>query len=168
MIVTTFSECRTYRYTLRRTFGNLFKIHLDRYVNFICLNPSTADEHKDDNTIRKCMKFASSWGYDAMIVTNLFAYRSTDPEAMKKVAEPIGPENDRYIEATAQNASMVVAAWSQHGSHLGRSTAVRKLLGDLPIHYLRMGNKEPWHPLYLPDSTQPIEWSNNAETIRES
>lgn len=155
-----FSECRQYRYTLWRTWLDpLFAQHTIRYVNFICLNPSTADEVQDDNTIRKCIKYAKSWGYDGLCVTNLFAYRSTDRKAMQKHPEPIGPENDYYIEQVAKNAALVVAAWSQDGGHLGRSEYVRtRLLTGTPLNYLRMGAREPWHPLYLPDLLTPKEW----------
>ena len=151
-----FSSCRKYRYTLWRWWGDMFN-ESSNYVNFICLNPSTADETKDDNTIRKCIKFAKSWGYSGMCVTNLFAWRSTDRKAMMKVDEPIGPDNDYYIWNVAANAKLIVAAWSQDGNHRGRSKAVRENL-SLPLHYLRMGKSEPWHPLYLPDISKPILW----------
>lgn len=163
MSVANFSHCRTYRYTLWRNWASgLFTCagKPRSYVNFICLNPSTADELTDDQTIRKCVKFAKSWGFGAMCVTNLFAYRSTDPDAMKKVAEPIGPDNDYYLSNIATNADLVIAAWSQHGSHLNRADIVRKSL-CVPMSFLRMGKgkrPQPWHPLYLPDATTPTKW----------
>lgn len=157
MIVAEFSQCRQYRYTLWRSVSDRVQLS---YVNFICLNPSTADETKDDNTIRKCKKFAKTWGFDAMCVTNLFAWRDTSPNQMKLQPEPIGPENDFWLTRIARDADLVVAAWSQHGGFLGRSKDVLTLLPDRP-KILRMGtgkNPEPWHPLYLPDSTEPMEW----------
>jgi hypothetical protein len=155
-----FSPCRLYRYTLWRSWNGISAGEaMDNYVNFICLNPSTADETKDDNTIRKCVRLAKLWGFDAMCVTNLFGYRSTDPEAMKKVQDPVGPENNLFIEQMATNAKVVVAAWSRHGSHQARSAAVKLLLRGTPLYCLRMGKTgEPWHPLYLPDNSQPIFW----------
>lgn len=153
-----FSGCRKYRYTLWRWWGDMFS-EGDNYVNFICLNPSTADETKDDNTIRKCIKFAKSWGYAGMCVTNLFAWRSTDRKAMMKVDEPIGPDNDYYLWNVAANAKLIVAAWSQDGKHLGRPQDVLKVIPSDRLHYLRMGKSEPWHPLYLPDISKPILWS---------
>lgn len=148
-----FSHCRRYRYTLHRHWGNG-----SRVVNFIGLNPSTADETLDDPTIKKCMKFARSWGYDGIVMTNIFAWRDTSPDEMKKAVEPIGEANDKYLLTVATDASLVIAAWSQHGSFNNRSTDVRKVLRDIPLHILKMGASEPWHPLYLKDSTQPIEW----------
>jgi hypothetical protein len=159
MILTTFSECRTYRYGLLRMFDDLFTKRRSKYVNFIMLNPSTADEEKNDPTVVKCIKFAKAWDFDALYVTNLFAYRSTDKRALKKVTDPIGPENDRYLKEVALNASLVVCAWSEWGSLFARSSAVKLLLRGTPFHYLRMGKTgEPYHPLYLPDSTKPEFW----------
>lgn len=157
-----FSPCQQYRYTLWRRWGT------GGYVNFICLNPSTADDQKDDNTIRKCVKFAKSWGYDAMCVTNLFAYRSTDRSVLKHVTDPIGPDNDQTLIDIAAGARLIVAAWSQDGHLFGRSMWIRSMI-HRPIHYLRMGtgkHPEPWHPLYLPDISRPIEWGSEVKNLR--
>ena len=156
--IATFSPCRKYRYTLWRTWPRMLG-HLPGYVNFICLNPSTADETTDDNTIRKCVKFAKAWGYGAMCVTNLFAWRSTNRQVLKTLFDPIGPENDWHLVNIANNADLVVAAWSQDGGLFARSAYVRSMV-EKPIHILRMGKSEPWHPLYLPDITRPTLWTN--------
>lgn len=129
-----------------------------RYVNFICLNPSTADESTDDPTVRKCAKFAWGWGYNAVCITNLCAYRATDFSKAKKALDPVGYGNDRHILNIARDASLIVCAWSRHGSYLCRSTRVRRLLDGFDLYYLRLTAEEPWHPLYLPDDTTPTLW----------
>lgn len=65
---------------------------------FIGLNPSTADEEMDDPTIRKCINFAKGWGYGEIIMVNLFAFRSTDPSLLIRDENPVGPDNDSYIQ----------------------------------------------------------------------
>ena len=152
-----FSADRRYRYELWRVWGDE-----RNFVNFICLNPSTADEQTDDQTIRKCIKFAKSWGYEALCVTNLFAWRSTDRRVLRTEIDPIGRENDFVIERIAAEAAIVIAAWSQDGNLHDRSLWVRRLI-KRPIHILKMGKKEPQHPLYLPDATQPVEWNELPE-----
>ena len=47
-------------------------------IVWIMLNPSTADGNQDDNTIRRVTRFSQDWGYQALQVLNLFAYRATD------------------------------------------------------------------------------------------
>jgi len=149
---TTFSPCRTYRYTLWRRWaeGN-------GYAMFVCLNPSTADETEDDPTLRRCMGYASAWGLAAVCMTNLFAYRATKPKDMKSAADPIGPDNDRYLRAIAKDAGVVIAAWGTHGAYRGRAHDARTLLHNL--HYLRLTkNGHPAHPLYLPAALTPTLW----------
>lgn len=147
------SRDRVYRYELWRRWraGG-------RYVNFVLLNPSTADEMNDDPTVRKCIKFAKTWGFDALCITNLFAYRATSPRAMMKAVDPIGYGNNRHIIAVAQGASLVVCAWGRDGSFMGRGSVVRRMLARFDLHYLRLTREQPWHPLYLPDKTQPSRW----------
>jgi len=57
-----FSPCREYRYSLWRKWGGLFAPDYKGYVMFIGLNPSTADENRDDPTIRRCIAFTKAWG----------------------------------------------------------------------------------------------------------
>lgn len=89
---TIFSPCREYRYTLYREWAPG-----DKVVMFIGLNPSTADEVNNDPTVRRCINYAKQWGYTGMYMTNIFAYRATDPNVMKAHPEPVGAENDHYL-----------------------------------------------------------------------
>jgi hypothetical protein len=147
-----FSPCRLYRYDLWRIWGDK-----DNFVQFICLNPSTADETKNDPTIRRCIDFAQTWGFDALCMTNLFAYRATKPKEMMKYEFPIGEENNKWLTETAAKAKLIIAAWSQYGTHLNRAVEVRKLIGR-EMFYLKISEKtnQPYHPLYLPKNSKPI------------
>lgn len=149
----TFSACRTYRYALWRRWGR------GDYVMFIGLNPSTADETNDDPTIRRCIGFARAWGYGALCMANLFAFRATQPADMKRAADPVGAENDHVLRQLADQAGVVVAAWGAHGTYKGRDQSVRLLVPDL--HYLRLTKDgHPGHPLYLPADLKPQRWSD--------
>ena len=125
---------------------------------FIGLNPSTADETKSDPTVTRCMNYARQWGYDGLIMTNLFAYRSTDPKALKAVDDPVGPENDRYLIMSAIKASLVAAAWGNHGGYLGRDGRVGSKLLQYrsKLHVLKRTKLGyPSHPLYLKSDLKP-------------
>ena len=150
------SPCRTYRYDLWRTWlgGN-------GYAMFVGLNPSTADETQDDPTIRRCVAFAKAWGYAGLCMTNLFAYRATDPRDMMRASDPVGPLNDEILCGRAEGAGVVVAAWGVHGTFGGRHGVVRAALPEL--HYLRLTKAgHPGHPLYLPKTLAPVAWGSNA------
>ena len=145
------SLCRTYRYELWRRWGD------GPFCMFIGLNPSTADETADDPTIRRCVGFAKAWGFSALCMTNLFAFRATEPQDMKKALDPIGPDNDRTVEALAEQAGVVVAAWGADGVFLKRDVYAKLFVDRL--HYLRLTKHgHPGHPLYLPGDLTPQAW----------
>lgn len=157
-----FSECRRYRYTLWRSwevfdFDDTANAHSNDYLMVVGLNPSTADEQKNDPTIRRCIDFAQRWGFGGLCMTNLFAYRATMPRVMKEVQHPVGPSNDYFLKEIAAGAGMVLAAWGNHGSHLDRWKDVVAMIGrDKDIHTLRMTKSgHPEHPLYIPGETLP-------------
>ena len=147
---TIFSPCRTYRYALWREWIGGYG-----YAMFVGLNPSTADETQDDPTIRRCIAFAKAWGYSGLCMTNLFAFRATDPKDMKASADPTGPENDAHLLALADGAGVIVAAWGANGIHKGRDANVRNLLPAL--HCLALTKDgHPGHPLYLRKTLTPV------------
>lgn len=151
MTPAVFSKDRVYRYTLWRQWNELI-LDPPKFCMFICLNPSTADETKDDPTMRKCKGFAYRWGMDGMIVTNIFAFRSTDPKKMLAHPNPVGPENDYHIIASAIDAEFVIAAWGNHGVHRRRYVEVCDILQTFkcPVYCLGVtGKAQPKHPLYL-------------------
>lgn len=150
---TVLSPCRAYRYSLWREFDRLE----NGYVMFIGLNPSTADEVNDDPTIRRCIAYAKSWGFGALCMTNLFAFRATKPADMVAAADPVGPDNDGHLVHLARNASIVVAAWGTNGTHRGRDAAVRSLVPTLHcLKKTRAGH--PGHPLYLSADLAPMPY----------
>jgi len=149
-----FSRCRRWRYLLWRRWDAARPT-----ANFLMLNPSTADERQLDPSCTRARVFAERWGYGALIVTNIFGWRATDPEEMKAVRDPVGRGNDRAILMAARESGIVVCAWGNHGAHRGRSTHVRDLLAKAGIQprVLRMNaGGEPAHPLYLPGSLLPV------------
>jgi hypothetical protein len=154
-----FSEDRTYRYTLWRQWG----CTLNNYVQFIGLNPSTADETKNDPTVRRCINYAKAWGYGGMCMTNLFAFRATDPADMKVAVNPVGPLNDSLLLAVSGGTNLVMACWGTHGAFQGREQAVLRLLAHRPLHCLKItANGHPSHPLYLKKDLAPVHFVHKA------
>jgi hypothetical protein len=165
---TIFSRDRIYRYTLWREWDLLLN---PSYLMVIGLNPSTADETEDDPTIRRCVDFAKRFGYGALCMTNLFAFRSTDPKGLKATRDPIGPENDAWLcrMAFANDCGMVIAAWgssvkthlAKHSNRIAVSQRDKNvfapgLLNLKTVHCLGFNaDGSPKHPLYLPANTQP-------------
>ena len=151
-----FSACRRWRYLLWRRWAD------GAVANFLMLNPSTADEVKLDPSCTRARLYAEQWGFGALVVTNLFGWRATDPDAMKAAREPVGRGNDAAILAAARSADLVVCAWGNHGLHRGRSAQVLARLrqAGVRLHALRLNAcGEPAHPLYLPGALRPVPFT---------
>ncbi|MSQ54809.1 MAG: DUF1643 domain-containing protein [Betaproteobacteria bacterium] len=151
-----FSNCRRWRYLLWRRWEAA-----QPAANFLMLNPSTADEFRLDPTCARARDYAERWGYGALVVTNVFGWRATDPAEMKAARDPVGPGNDRAIVAAARECAIVVCAWGNHGAHEERSARVLQLLrgAGVALHVLRLNaGGEPSHPLYLPGKLKPRKW----------
>lgn len=156
-----FSPDRVYRYLLIRQWDYFSKTK--GLVAFVGLNPSTATETEDDPTVRRCVNFARDWGYGGMAMLNVFAFRATDPRVMKRHPEPVGPDNDEWIQkwTAPEVADLVVACWGVHGDHLLRGRQVAYALkadrSRLRVFGLTK-DSHPKHPLYLAATSTAKEW----------
>lgn len=159
------SPCGAYRYRLTREWGD------GPHATFIMLNPSTATADIDDPTIRKCMGFARRWNLTGIDVVNLFAYRATDPKAMLKATDPVGPDNYEQTARAIRHASKVICAWGARGSFLDQDeTVMGWMLADVRCMArpmcLRLTSKgAPEHPLYVPYEVEPVEYPGRGRRV---
>lgn len=152
-----FSDCEKFRYALTRVWDETAP-----RVLFVMLNPSTADETQNDPTVERCEQRSRRLGYGAFRVTNIFAYRATDPRNMRAAPDPVGPENDTVLAEGAAWADHIVASWGVHGEHQDRGPKVAYILVQTGVPLFHLGLSKaghPRHPLYLPYAQQPVSWS---------
>ena len=155
-----FSPCRRFRYSWKARWES------GKLLNFLLLNPSTADEFKSDPTVSRCIEHAKRMDMPGVVVTNIFAFRATDPielrRAIARSEDVVGEENDRYILRMARNAAKVIVGYGNNGEISNRGKAVVDMLSEdgIPLFFLgsltQKGN--PRHPLYLKYTTSPILW----------
>lgn len=133
-------------------------------INWIMLNPSTADEVFDDPTIRKCVGFSKRWGFSEIVVTNLFSFRATHPEDLREMAKydyarAVGVNDGPLIEH-AGRADMVVAAWGTHGNLYGRADDVmRRVLPNTDMYCIGLTKERfPLHPCMAGYTERPLEF----------
>ncbi len=124
-------------------------------IAFILLNPSTADEHRNDPTIRRCIGFARAWNFGSIEVVNLFAYRATDYRELFKASEPVGAENNRFLIQAVERSSTIVLGWGTKGMFISRDRQVMSLLTGRNNLYCLGFTKDglPRHPLYIKSNT---------------
>jgi hypothetical protein len=170
-----------YRYRLWRVWGDP-----TMRCCFLMLNPSTATgvraDGKPDNdaTIRRCIGFAKAWGYGALDVVNLFAWRSTDPKVLARqpvVTMPrgaagevprasidyVGRENDAHIREAVEGAELVVFACGAVPDALRpRFQAVLDLVASIAWTKLRVFGFTsmgfPKHPVRLANDSKLYPW----------
>lgn len=144
-----------YRYELCRTWDTGLPP-----LWFIMLNPSTADALADDPTIRRCVAFAKREHAGGIVVVNLFALRATNPAALHRHADPVGPDADRFYPAHAD--ARVVVAWGAHEFARERAARAADLLAERNIQPHCLGTTTagaPRHPLYLAADTPLAPWT---------
>ncbi len=146
-----YSGCRRYRYALWRRWSD------GPQLLFVMLNPSTASETANDPTIRRCIGFARDWGFGALAVGNLFAWRTPSPARLRSARGPVGGDNDAWLARLQAASTLTVAGWGNHGSLHGRDRIVRDLLDDPHVLGLTAA-AAPRHPLYVRADTQPLPW----------
>jgi hypothetical protein len=149
--------------------ARLFRFHLWRTwdpalkrVLFVMLNPSKADESKNDPTITKCLGFAKAIGFGRIDVANMYPHRATDPDDCAKLIKTCGEEwrrvNDLYIIALADRADRVIVAWGGEADRAwcrGRDGEVMALLDGRYLECLgRTKSGQPRHPLMLAYKTK--------------
>ena len=128
-----YSSCSKYRYSLTRIWNPD-----GRRAVFVMLNPSTATEVQNDPTVERCERRARTLGFGSFTVTNIFAWRDTDPRQMRAAFDPVGPENDKAIVEACAAADQIIAAWGAHGDHRDRGNQVVALLRSTgrQVHHL--------------------------------
>jgi hypothetical protein len=147
-----------YRYQLTRQWAESKN---SSRLTVVMLNPSVADITHDDPTIRRCIGFAKAAGAGGLLVVNLFALRSTDPDALAKSDDPVGPVNDAYILAAARASDRTVAAWGAHPFASLRAGVVCEMLlkADVLLEcWGKTRDGHPRHPLYVQSSARLQPW----------
>lgn len=163
-------EDRSYRKVLWRGWHprvkDLTGTPIKKYVLFVGLNPSIADDVTDDMTIKKCVGFAKQWGYQGIYMLNLYSYIATVPQNLLDVIDPIGnPANDHLIGYYAERCGRVVACWGDLPARLSREIglsnrvlAVRGLLGHNVVCLGHTQSGAPRHPSRIAYDTKLVPY----------
>lgn len=151
-----FSPCEKYRYKLWRIWDKKKEA-----IMFLMLNPSTASHTMDDPTVAKCTRYAIAWGYGAIYVGNLFAFRTPFPVRLFQqehpVSDPEDPEaNDVSIQDMVYEATTAIGAWGTGGTYQQRGDKVREKYKDQLYCLAHTQKGEPNHPLYLKKDLKPF------------
>lgn len=168
------SECLGYRWALRRFWtapGS--PENPPRILPWIMLNPSTADGSTDDQTLHRIIGFSWRWGFDGLLVVNLWPFRSPKPSVLQEwlrwserqdwSARDAIWANQNHIADLLRPFDAAMAAWGAPGGKLGFATTLAAeslfdVINDPDAKTPRMaalkvfclgetGSGEPTHPM---------------------
>ncbi len=134
-----FSDDRKYRYYLIRVWDERKPV-----VMVIGLNPSTANENSNDNTISNLINVLTTLGWGGFYMTNLFGYISSNPDDLRTCPDPVGL-NDEWLRDISKECSQVVFAWGNFKQAEYRAKIVKKMFPDA-LCFGKNKNGSPWHP----------------------
>lgn len=108
-----FSADRGHRFTLWR----IWSPPPGKLLGFVMLNPSTANETKDDPTTTRNMARARLLGYAGIVQANVYSFRTKYPGILRTLGYPGGPnvyENRQAILGVSALCDDIVCAWGTH------------------------------------------------------
>lgn len=158
------SPCTDYRYRLDREVQERGLVFA-----FFGVNGSTAGPIEEDQTTKKWRGFTLRNGGRRYIAANPFAYRSTDVRRLAEVADPVGPENARYLREIIDEADVLVPCWGSRDKiperlrhHLDALRAQIFASGKPVKTFGFTSSGDPKHPLMLGYDTPLIDWRSAA------
>jgi hypothetical protein len=137
---------------------------LPEMAAWVLLNPATGDtDGKPRPILTGCRHRSERWGYNGLIILNLFAYRDRDPNALKVLGEirAVGPANDVVLSRITGRCGRTIAAWGDGGAGWKRSETVRRILYR-PVCLPKTGRAlslkgQPFYPKGIPLVAEPVE-----------
>ena len=147
-----FSEDGLFRYALWRVWSPNKPMLLS-----ISLNPSKAGAIKSDPTVTRDIVRANNAGYGGLFKGNLYAYVSTDPQALLGDGDFVGTETDYYLREMIRMSTRHLCGWGSFKPVAKRAPIV---LAMIPEPYCLGVNADgqPKHPLYIGYKTQMIRY----------
>jgi len=121
------------------------------------LNPSDANEFKNDPTITRGVVRADRNGFGGFIMTNMHGLVSIDPNALLNNPDAIGELNDYYIKQMVKLTERQLCGWGSFKPVVHRAKIVYSMLSN-PVCLGMNIDGNPKHPLYVSYETQMVKY----------
>ena len=127
---------------------------------FIGLNPSTANELRDDPTVRRLCGYAQAWGYGGLYACNLFSFITPYPkDLLTETRNHIA--NTPAIQMALQLSVLTVCGWGDGIKAVEQGYSRARVVYELtnsPMCFGSTSSGNPKHPLYLPKDVELKEY----------
>lgn len=148
-----FSDDRLYRFALWRVWSTTKPL-----LMMIGLNPSYANEFKNDPTITRGIVRADRNGFGGFLMANLYAYVSTDPKALLNNRYSVGELTDYYIKQMVILSDRQLCGWGSFKPVSQRAPDVLLMLKE-PYCLGINADGQPKHPLYVGYDVPMVRYS---------
>lgn len=151
----TFSPCRQWRYSVFRSWDHTLPV-----LSVVGLSPGSIGKEQNEQSMRRCINFAKSWGFGTCWMLNLFALTG-DWKALRSVFDPVGPDNDSHIESAFRRSDKILVAWGT-GNHpliperVGIVRAIAERCGKPTLCLGKTKSGNPKHPLQAIGDLEPV------------
>jgi hypothetical protein len=152
-----FSEDRKYRYALWRVWNNTKPLLLQ-----IGLNPSMANEFINDPTITRGIVRADRTGFGGFLMANLYAYVSTNPQALLGDGNFVGELTDFYLKQMIEMSDRQLCGWGSFKPVANRAPIVLAMIKE-PYCLGVNADGQPKHPLYVGYSRAMRKYNGKRE-----
>lgn len=136
-----FSDDKTERFVLTRIWGKELP-----FAMCVGLNPSTANESKNDNTISLLINVLSALGFGGLRMVNVFSKVTSKPDELKVISYGSAVLNKMWITATAYGCQEIIFCWGNF-----KEVTQDHILDMIELFpdakcFGRNKNGSPWHP----------------------
>ncbi len=122
-------------------------------ILFIMLNPSIANEHIDDPTIKRLISFTREFKHGGFFVANLFTYITPYSKTLD-TSIGLTKLNLKTIKNLVNKVDEVIYAW---GNSIKEPQELKNLVKN-PKCFGKNLNGTPKHPLYLSSNSKLIKF----------
>lgn len=151
-----FSDDRKYRYALWRIWSNNRPL-----LMLIGLNPSKANEFINDPTITRGIVRADKNRFGGLLMGNLYAFVSTDPNELLKNSDFVGEFTDYYLQKMLElSNSKALCGWGSFKPVTLRAPIVLSFIKE-PYCLGVNADGQPKHPLYVSYNTPMVRYAKN-------
>ena len=120
---------------------------------YIMLNPSIADDKRDDPTIKRLIFFTKKFRYGGFYVANLFTQITPYPKELNM--DNLSKKNNlKIINDLIKKSDSIVYAW---GNLVSEPRELLEII-DSPLCFGKNLNGTPKHPLYLPSNSKLLKF----------
>lgn len=126
------------------------------FLFYILLNPSTGDHQKDDPTLKRLRYFSAKFGFGGFYVGNLYPWITPNPKQLYQKDLSIDPHNIYHLKQMHQCCNSTVYAW---GNNEIEPHYLKNFIID-PLCFGFNKNGTPKHPLYLPNSSELVQYDS--------